>query len=308
MIMKMKKFVMAAALLTFTVFMFSGCVSTKTYEQALSDIDTRDVRVEALTNELATCNKDLDELTALKAKEDADYQGRIDALMSKGITTTREMKLVENERDRLSKASIVTAARVASLEGRRDFLERELSRLKLKAGEVSAKKELELRNIKNTYDSLVREMEGEIEKGQIKITQAVDRLTVSMVEKILFDSGKAEIKPAGLKVLKRVGDILKKVEGKQVRIEGHTDNVQIGWKLREKYPTNWELSTARATNVVRYIQDEVGIAPELLSASGMSEYHPVASNDTREGKASNRRIEIVLLPFDAAKVLRELKQ
>jgi chemotaxis protein MotB len=120
---------------------------------------------------------------------------------------------------------------------------------------------------------------------------------------VLFDSGQAQVKPAGLKVLKQVSDVLKKVADKQIRIEGHTDNVPIGVKLREKFATNWELSTARATSVVRYLIEEGGIDRTMISAGGYADTRPVESNDTEAGKSSNRRIEIVLYPKDLAEIV-----
>jgi chemotaxis protein MotB len=153
----------------------------------------------------------------------------------------------------------------------------------------------------------VKELEGEIKKGEIKVTQVRDKLSVNLVEKILFDSGSVEIKPEGLKVLDRVGEILKNVKDKQINVEGYTDNVPIGSKLANKFPTNWELSAARAVNIVRYLEDKVKLDPKLLSASGFAMNRPVASNDSKEGKAQNRRIEIVLLPQDIDQVLEELK-
>ena len=140
-------------------------------------------------------------------------------------------------------------------------------------------------------------MAKEIEGNQIKITQLADKLQVSIVDKILFPSGKANISTEGLQVLKRVGTILGQTEDKMIRVEGHTDNVPITGRLKKKFPTNWELSTARATNVVRFLNEEVGISPSRLEAVGLSEYQPVSTNDTKEGKAQNRRIEIALLPL-----------
>lgn len=168
---------------------------------------------------------------------------------------------------------------------------------------ISKEKEDEIDRLKGTYDELVLDMKSEIEKGQIKITQLVDRLSVSMVDKILFPSGRAEITPDGLKVLERVGNVLKNTKNKIVRVEGHTDNMPIlpGTKLKQIYPTNWELSAARATNVVRFLQEKVGIEPERLRVVGMSEYHPVASNETPEGCSQNRRIEITLIPEPVGK-------
>ncbi len=159
------------------------------------------------------------------------------------------------------------------------------------------KKAEEIEKVDGTYKALLDEMKKEIEEGNIEITNLKGELSVNVLDKILFDSGKTVIKPEGLAVLARVGEILKNVKDKKIVVEGHTDNVPISSALRSRFPTNWELSTARAVVVVRYLQEKVGIAPSLLWASGVSEYHPVADNATGEGKARNRRIEIVLKPM-----------
>ena len=299
-----------------------GCVSTKTYKAAVDESEMRRTRLEKTSQELADANKsikklkdDIAALTAAKEKEAVALQGKIDELSSRGIMTSREIEDLKKEKDRLADSDRTKSGEISALKAELDkqtkekeYLSREVERLQLKAGEISSEKEKELANVKSTYENLVKELKTEIEKGDIKITQAVDRLSVNMVEKILFDSGRAEVKPGGLKVLKRVGDILKGVTDKQIRVEGYTDNVRIGAKIRSKYPTNWELSTTRATNVVRYLQDKVGLNPKLLSATGFAENKPVASNDTPESRAQNRRIEIVLLPLDIDRVLEELKK
>jgi len=128
-----------------------------------------------------------------------------------------------------------------------------------------------------------------------------------MFDKILFPSGKVKITPDGLKILERVGNVLKNTQDKIIRVEGHTDNVPIHSRLKIKFPTNWELSTARATNVVRFLQEKSGIEAKRLHAVGMSEYHPVASNETMAGRSQNRRIEIALLPELAEKTPLESK-
>jgi chemotaxis protein MotB len=186
--------------------------------------------------------------------------------------------------------------KVNNLEQQKAALERELE---IKVSEVSKEKEEQIDRLKNAYDKLVADMEKEIEEGQIQITQLADRLSVSMVDRILFPSGKADITPEGLKVLERVGNVLKNTENKIIRVEGHTDNVAIQAKLQEKFPTNWELSAARAINVVHFLQDSIGIEPNRLQAIGMSEYHSVASNKTSAGRSQNRRIELILLPESA---------
>ncbi len=172
--------------------------------------------------------------------------------------------------------------------------------LNLKVAEISKarkEKEAEIARVQTTRDSLVAEMTREIQDNQIQITQLADKLKVSIVDKILFPSGEAKITGEGLKVLQRVGNILKNTKDNVIRVEGHTDNVPISGALKYKFPSNWELSTARATNVVRFLEDKVGIDPAKLEAVGLGENQPVASNETAQGRAQNRRIEIALLPI-----------
>jgi chemotaxis protein MotB len=138
-------------------------------------------------------------------------------------------------------------------------------------------------------------MKGEIDRGQMTISELKGKLTVNMVDAILFDSGKAEVKTEGQTILQKIVSIVKDVKDKVIRVEGHTDNVQIIGMLAKKFPTNWELSAARAINVARYLQEQ-GIDPAHLSTAAYGEYKPVAGNDTKEGKAKNRRIEIILVP------------
>ena len=141
------------------------------------------------------------------------------------------------------------------------------------------------------YDSLVRNLTEEVKKGELQVRQYKDMLTVDVAEQLFFDSGRADLKDTGKAVLKKVGEALKGYEDKVIRIVGHTDNVPIKTKT---FPSNWELSAARATTVVRYLQ-EVGIPPERMVASGRAEYQPLAENDTPEGRKKNRRIEITLI-------------
>ena len=168
--------------------------------------------------------------------------------------------------------------------------------LESKIADISKENEEEIARLKGTYDKLVGNMKDEIEQGQIKITHMADRLSVTMVDKILFPSGEAEITSKGVAILTRIGKIIKNNRGEIIRVEGHTDNVHITPRLQQKFPTNWELSTTRATNVARFLQDKIGIEGARLRAVGMSEYHPVASNETLDGRGQNRRIEIILMP------------
>ncbi|MBN1142637.1 MAG: OmpA family protein [Deltaproteobacteria bacterium] len=157
-------------------------------------------------------------------------------------------------------------------------------------------RENRLAELQKTYDTLVKTMEEELRSGEMTISELQGKLTVNLVEKILFDSGSAEVNPKGLQVLKRVGAVLKQVEGKEIRVEGHSDNLPISSRLKDAFPTNWELSAARALHVVRFLQEQAGVPGEALSACGFAHYQPVADNRTPEGRARNRRIQIVLVP------------
>lgn len=186
-----------------------------------------------------------------------------------------------------------------ALKAERDGVQRERDDLKTRSAELSvrAEKAAELEKATATYQDLQKKLEKEIQEGKIQITEMKNRLTMTMVDKILFPSGSAEVSKDGKLVLDKVISILKDVKDKRIQVEGHTDNVRILSAIKAKYPTNWELSTARATQVVRYLQETGGLDPKNLSATGYAEYQPVAPNDTDEGKARNRRIEIVLLPL-----------
>jgi chemotaxis protein MotB len=182
--------------------------------------------------------------------------------------------------------------RAADLDAIRARLEQASAELR----EEVEKKESELSRLHSAQDELLNELQREIADKQVQVERVRDQLRVEMVDEVLFDSGEAALKPEGIAILRKVGGVLKKTEGRSIEVQGHTDNVPIRGALAERFPTNWELSAARATNVVRFLQDEVGVDPTALSATARSEFRPRASNDTEEGRRLNRRIEILLGP------------
>ncbi len=142
------------------------------------------------------------------------------------------------------------------------------------------------------FRNMLKRFQDMIKSGAIKVAVRDGRLVVELSEKILFDSGRAKLKKDGEKALSAVTAILKQVPDRNFQVAGHTDNVAIRTR---RFRSNWELSTARAVNVVKFMQEE-GLDPKRLSAAGYGQNSPVASNDTPEGRAQNRRIEIVLQP------------
>lgn len=176
----------------------------------------------------------------------------------------------------------LTGCTVIFQKGRRTDVEK-ISQLKNELSELErAKAELEDR------------LKKEIGDRQIKVEMEDRGLVITFVAEVLFDSGKDKLRNDALEKLNKISEILNTtVKDLSIGIEGHTDNVPIkhsGWK------SNWELSTARAVSVLHYLADHQALAPERLSATGYGEYHPVASNETSEGRQENRRVEIVILP------------
>ena len=171
-----------------------------------------------------------------------------------------------------------------SLRQERDSLEEERDALK-KAKEQAA----------SHYDALVSQLSQEVKKGSLQIKRYKNMLSVDVADQIFFASGSADMKESGKVVLKKVGKALSSYPDKVIRVVGHTDNVPLTKAYQKVFPTNWELSVARATNVVRFLQDECNIDPERLVAAGRGPYQPIASNSTPDSRQKNRRIEIMLL-------------
>ena len=147
----------------------------------------------------------------------------------------------------------------------------------------------------STVDELrqaLRELPGpESSNAQVHVGPARDGVVISLSGNVLFDSGKAELKPVGMELVDALAVRLRSMPN-ELRIEGHTDDVPIATR---GYPTNWELSAARATTVARYLSERGGIGPTRLVAAGYGQHRPVESNETREGRSRNRRVDIVVI-------------
>ena len=157
------------------------------------------------------------------------------------------------------------------------------------------KKDIVVRKQSEAFSQMSEAMKEELNARTVVIKELEGKLTLTMVEAILFDSGKAEVKGEGVDALKKVADVLKNIRDQEIIVAGYTDDVQIGGVLARTYPTNWELSAARAISVVKILVAD-GVDPQNLAATGYSEYRPVADNETPEGRAENRRMEIILMP------------
>jgi len=171
----------------------------------------------------------------------------------------------------------------------------DLGALSNKLDEAEAKiVELKEQNesVTKTQRSLEDEMRKALESKEVTISELKGKLTVNILDRILFDSGEAELKPEGQRILEKIAGVLATHTNRQIHVIGHTDDVPI----HRRFASNWELSTARATAAVRFLQERAGVDPRRLGALGYGEFHPIAPNTTAEGRAKNRRIEVVILP------------
>ena len=165
---------------------------------------------------------------------------------------------------------------------------------KKKLGEEIKDLENTIAQLDKTKHQIETNLQKQIKAQQVKLEEMEGKLKVTFVDKILFNSGSVRINPEGKDLLLTLAESFKQNKNHNIIVQGHTDNVLIKPEFREKYPTNWELSAARSTALVRYLQDKAGIDPERLVACGYSFYKPIASNLTEEGQQQNRRIEIIL--------------
>jgi chemotaxis protein MotB len=179
----------------------------------------------------------------------------------------------------------------------------EIADLKDKLSQVQAQNE-QLQQEKDTAlqsrKGLEDEMRSALESKDVTISRLQGKLTVNILDRILFDSGEADLKPAGAAVLRKVAGILAAHPELKIHVIGHTDNVPIKAAARHRFPSNWELSTARATAAVRFLTENAGVDPRRLGAVGYGEFRPVADNATAEGRARNRRIAITILSDELA--------
>jgi len=249
------------ALATLALFAVS-CVTRGTHEQVVSERDALQERVRLL-------------------------EASNESLSNERVKLISEVEDLGTEREKL-------AASVEDLRATRDKLQENLA---LTSSQL-AQRNAEVQQLRSTYDGLVSDLQSEVASGRIQIEQLRDGLNVKLAQGVLFPSGSAQVGPEGAEVLGKVAKRLLELPHR-VQVQGHTDDVPISGRLAERYPTNWELAGARAASVVRILADR-GVPPERLTAVSFADTQPVAPNDTPEGKAANRRIEIRLVPAPGA--------
>jgi chemotaxis protein MotB len=283
----------AAPLLALTLL--GACISKDEHEQLMAEAQQRMAMAqEQHRQQLAAANAQIltlqNELARLKSEITArdkqlEEANQKHALLQKQLDDATV--LTEQLRQTLERAGKSVDKLVAEKGDLAQALEDQKKRLEeLRKAQAAAQKRAALLN------QLLAKFKDMIDAGDLTVVVRQGRLVLQLRNDVLFDSGKVELKDDGKTALKEVAKILKTVADRDFQVAGHTDNVPIS---TQRFPSNWDLSAERAINVVKFLESE-GVPPDVLSAAGYSEYDPVAPNDTTEGKAKNRRIEIVLQP------------
>lgn len=259
----------ARLVLLATVALFAACVTRGTHEEVVQERD----RLQ---------------------KESAARASRITLLEASNEALSHERVKLVDEIEDLRQAREDLESKIGTLEQVRDDLEADLRERETEV----ALRSREVDQLRDAYGGLVADLESEVAAGRIQIERLRQGLRLNLAQEILFASGSAELNQQGRAVIAKVAERLVTVP-QRVEVQGHTDDVAIRGALAERYPSNWELAGARAASVVRLLAER-GIPTSRMTAVSFGEHHPVAPNDTPEGRARNRRIEIRLLPTDEA--------
>ena len=232
------------------------------------------------------------------------HQETVGRLEAEQKRLKKELKQANASNEALSKERVELLDEMEDLRVQRETLESDVTQLTRTRQILSThleqreKEVAELSKLSGQYEQLVDDLESEVSSGQIQIEQLREGLRLNLAQDILFRSGQVSLEPYGVEVLRKVAGQLTEFE-QHVEVQGHSDDVPLSAALASRWGSNWELAAARATQVVRLFEAE-GIDPGRLRAVSFGPYAPLASNDSAEGRARNRRIEIRLIPVDAA--------
>ena len=239
-----------------------------------------------MKNDLETSRSEQDKM-ATKLKQTEDNIVRLET----------QLRNCETDKERVLKQTTDLRTQNSYLKKINQKLLENSRRLKLELSKKKSVIQLQgkvIQLLDDTKKTIETSLKDQIAAQKIEVVEEEDKLKVIFIDKILFDSGSAKINERGMEVLKIVAGSLKGSKDQGIVVEGHTDNLPLSTSLKKQFPSNWELSTARAAAVVRFLQEQGGIDPQRLSARGFSFYRPVAPNASEEGRHQNRRIEIIL--------------
>jgi len=213
-----------------------------------------------------------------------------------GLSSWMRGRELEQARAELEQAKAEWQQAASNADAEANALKEKLAGSQARIDELQKEKDFVLKS----HQSLEEEMRGALESKDVTISQLQGKLTVNILDRVLFDSGEADVKPDGEAVLRKVAGVLAQHPNLKLHVIGHTDNVPIKAAARNRFPSNWELSTARATAAVRFLTEKAGVDPRRMGAVGYGEFRPDADNATPEGRARNRRIAITVLSEELA--------
>lgn len=239
---------------------------------------------EALQAQLAQTQADLAQTQQSKADSE-------EALNADIARLNNEIAALQGAKEDLEKMLDEANASLSMYESKTGGLESALKATKADLDELKKQRAAAEARLRQ-YRDLASRLASMVESGKLSVKVRNGKMVIQLANNILFDAGKTDVKADGQAALTELASVLTTIKDRAFLVTGHTDNVPI---KSSNFKSNWELSTARAVNVVQYLQDG-GVAPTKLAAAGYSEFDPVASNDDDAGKALNRRIEIVLMP------------
>ncbi|MGA2245194.1 MAG: flagellar motor protein MotB [Verrucomicrobiota bacterium] len=203
-------------------------------------------------------------------------------------TAVGKMRALQRVQSQLDEANAGLAAALAQNEKAKE----QMTALQNQIADLQKEKDAVAQNAKGLED----EMRADLESKDVTISKLQGKLTVNILDRVMFDSGEAILKPAGETVMRKIAALLAAHPSLKIHVIGHTDNVPI----HGRFVSNWELSTARALAAVHFLTEKAGVDPRRVGAVGYGEYRPIAENSTADGRAKNRRIAITILPDELA--------
>ncbi len=225
------------------------------------------------------------DLARLTAETDTKIQAAIDRTKAEGATKAREDRA---QLERQIEKQI--AEKLADMKARLAAAERKAAEQGKASGDLARKLGGEKADLEKRLKTA-----GQTPQ-ELKVAERGGGLEITVADRVLFDSGSATLRHEGRDVLRKIAESLRNDPGRGIRVAGHTDSRAIRDEFRGVFDSNWELASARATAAVRFLQDACGLPPERLAVQAFGPGQPVASNDTEEGRAQNRRIEILIAP------------
>lgn len=236
-------------------------------------------QVTSLENELDDNRRQLEQVRAERKTLAAQRDALVEQL---GVLRDEQQRLEETNR-RLSTDN-------EALSSRQQQLQFDLEKQKT----VVQLQEKVIHLLDDTQQTIQSSLREQIDSGAVEIVEMHDEVKVVLLDKILYEPGSMEIHEKGKQLLRALAETVREKPDQQLIVAGHTDSVPISERLRKKFPTNWELSAARAAAVIRYLQYQCDLDPERISLRAYSQYRPSASNNSEKGRQLNRRIEIIV--------------